>query len=196
MPRPVLLVPGFLDGPGSFRALARHLRHEGLDARPIRLTPRLATCSLHHFAQQLAAEVERAAPEASSEVDLVGFSMGGIVSRLYVQRHGGAPRVRRLVTLASPHAGSHVARIMPQEAAREMRPGSALLADLARDAAEAVASVDVTALWTPYDLTVLPGASGDWRVGASERMPVLAHRLMLHDRRVMERVTEVLRDEG
>ncbi|MEL6614963.1 MAG: alpha/beta fold hydrolase [Bacteroidota bacterium] len=196
MHRPVLLVPGFLDGPGSFFRLGRHLRSEGFDARALRLSPRLATCSLHDFARQVAAEVEATRQASGVEtVDLVGFSMGGLVSRLYVQRHGGAERVRRLITLASPHAGSHVARIMPQQATREMRPGSDLLTDLDRDI-EMLEEVDVASLWTPYDLTVLPGSSGALSVGTSEAIPVKLHRLMLLDRRVFERVSELLRDEG
>ncbi|OZC02662.1 esterase/lipase family protein [Rubricoccus marinus] len=192
MHRPVLLVPGFLDGPASFHRMARHLRDAGFETHSIRLTPRLATCSLHDFAQHLAREVDRHAG-ASGEVDLVGFSMGGLVSRLYVQRHGGADHVRRLITLASPHAGSHLARMMPQEATRQMRPGSELLTDLEEDV-EVLEHVDPVSLWTPFDLTVVPGASGALPVGTSESIPVKAHRLMLYDQRVLDRVTELLRE--
>ena len=186
--RPVLLVPGFLDGPGSFRSLGRHLRREGFDTRAVRLRPRLGTCSLHVFARQLAAEIW-----PYDEVDIVGFSMGGLVSRLYVQRHGGAARVRRLITLATPHGGSHLARALPQQATREMRPGSPFLRDLDSDI-ERLEDVRAASLWTPYDLTVVPGASGALSVGTSEAIPVKAHRLMLHDRRVFARVTEWLKE--
>jgi len=42
-----------------------------------------------------------AATFAPKPFDLVGFSMGGIVSRYYVQRLGGIDRVQRFITLAS-----------------------------------------------------------------------------------------------
>ena len=103
--------------------------------------------------------------------------------------------MRRLITLATPHAGSHLARALPQQATREMRPGSPFLRDLDSDV-EMLEEVQAASLWTPYDLTVVPGASGALPVGTSEPIPVKAHRLMLHDRRVFERVTELLRDEG
>lgn len=189
MHRPVLLVPGFLDGPESFHVLAARLESEGFETHRVRLTPRLATCSLHRFAEQ----VERAA-EPFPEVDVVGFSMGGLVSRLWVQRKGGAEKVRRLITLASPHQGSHLARALPLPATREMRPGSDLLSDLESDV-EVLEDVQFASLWTPYDLTVVPGASGDLSVGRSERVNVKLHRMMLYDRHVARRVVELLREE-
>jgi triacylglycerol lipase len=188
MPRPVLLVPGFLDGPGSFAVLARRLEREGFETHAVRLSPRLANCSLHHFARQLGE-----AAEPFGDIDVVGFSMGGLVSRLWVQRHGGAAKVNRLITLASPHNGSKVAHLVPQQSAREMRPGSDLLQDLQRDV-EMLEDVQVASLWTPYDFTVLPGSSGDLPVGRSEPMPVAMHRLMLLDKRVAARVAELLRE--
>ena len=188
MPRPVLLVPGFLDGPGSFAVLARRLEREGFETHSLRLSPRIANCSLHHFARQVAQ-----AAEPFDEVDVIGFSMGGLVSRLWVQRHGGATKVNRLITLASPHNGSKVAHLLPQQSVREMRPGSDLLEDLQQDI-ETLEDVQIASLWTPYDFTVLPGSSGDLPVGTSEPMPVAMHRFMLLDRRVAARVTELLRE--
>ncbi|MEM1055003.1 MAG: alpha/beta fold hydrolase [Bacteroidota bacterium] len=189
MSRPVLLVPGFLDGPGSFALLARRLEREGFETHALTLSPRLATCSLHHFARQ----VDEAA-EQFAEVDVVGFSMGGLVSRLWVQRYGGAAKVNRLITLASPHNGSKVAHLVPQQAAREMRPGSDLLDDLRQDV-EMLEDVRFASLWTPYDFTVLPGRSGELPVGTSEPMPVAMHRFMLLDKRVAARVVELLRED-
>ena len=41
----------------------------------------------------------------ASKCDLVGHSMGGILSRLYAQR-GGSDEINRLITVNTPHAGS------------------------------------------------------------------------------------------
>ena len=54
----------------------------------------------------------------------VGFSMGGLVSRYYVQRLGGLDHVDRLVTLSAPHNGSLLANLIANKGCREMRPGS------------------------------------------------------------------------
>ncbi len=72
-----------------------------------------------------------------------------------------------------------------------MRPGSDFLTDLETDI-EVLEQVDFASLWTPFDLTVVPGASGVLPVGTNEAIPVKAHRLMLYDQRVFDRVAELL----
>jgi len=49
-------------------------------------------------------------------VDIISFSAGGVVARLYVRDEGGASVVRRVLTLGSPHHGTDVAALA-QEAA-------------------------------------------------------------------------------
>lgn len=43
---------------------------------------------------------------ARGEFDIVAHSMGGIVARIYLERHSGADRVHSFVTLGTPHRGS------------------------------------------------------------------------------------------
>lgn len=40
---------------------------------------------------------------------IVGYSMGGLVSRAYIINFGGSQRLKRLITLATPHNGSPLA---------------------------------------------------------------------------------------
>ncbi|MFM8473867.1 MAG: alpha/beta fold hydrolase, partial [Candidatus Kapaibacterium sp.] len=47
----------------------------------------------------------------ANKVTLVGYSMGGIASRLYLTRHLRDHRVQRLITIGSPHLGSPFARV-------------------------------------------------------------------------------------
>ncbi len=74
------------------------------------------------------------------EVDAIGISMGGIVARLACSHDraelnlpSDLPRlnVRRIFTFGSPHRGSRIAAFAaPDRAARDMKPGSALLGRL------------------------------------------------------------------
>jgi triacylglycerol lipase len=84
-------------------------------------------------------------------VILVAHSMGGLVCRSYLAVHG-PQRVARLVTLASPHAGSELARIGIGANAREMEPGSRWLADLAAEPLR----VPAVSLRTAHDNYVMP----------------------------------------
>ena len=65
---------------------------------------------------------------------IVAHSMGGLVARAYLRRHGGA-QVARVITLGTPHHGTALANLAPGSNARQMsRPGgqpNAWLAQLA-----------------------------------------------------------------
>ena len=71
-----------------------------------------------------------ASTAASSGIHVVGHSLGGLVARRVAQSEGTAVRVDTLVTIATPHRGSHVARLTGGGCARAMRPGSSWLAAL------------------------------------------------------------------
>ena len=43
---------------------------------------------------------------AGREVDILAHSMGGLVARIYIKDMGGANRVKRLITMGTPHRGS------------------------------------------------------------------------------------------
>ena len=53
---------------------------------------------------------------ATGKVDLVGHSMGGILSRLYVQSPYYDQEVRRIVTCNTPHGGSQMANLLLDDA--------------------------------------------------------------------------------
>ena len=87
--------------------------------------------SIHEFARILSEEVEKVLAETQSEkVDLVGQSMGGLVIRCYLAEYSGRAKIRRVVTLGSPHGGSKLAVFGLGQAAKEMVPGSAFLESL------------------------------------------------------------------
>ncbi len=67
---------------------------------------------------------------ASSSIHLIGHSLGGLVARRVAQSEQPAVRVDTLVTIATPHRGSHAARLTGGGCARAMRPGSAWLTAL------------------------------------------------------------------
>ena len=176
------------------RTLGRRLRAEGYEPHTLTLRPRRATVDLHAYARQVAAYADaHLGPDVAPDgFGLVAHSMGGIVARVYLQRLGGLDRVHRLVTLSSPHKGSAWAHPTPLPAARDLRPGSELLADLDRDA-HRLEAVRPVSIWTPFDLMIVPASSSVASFGTVEQIPVLHHRLMLFSPRVARRVAHLLR---
>jgi len=125
-------------------------------------------------------------------VDLVGHSLGGIVARWYLQELGGAAKVGRLVTLASPHAGTRAAGLPVSPLLAAIRPGSPVLARLHAGRSEA-AGVAHTALVAGADRMVTPPSSAAALQDARVRwIEGLGHNEMLFDPRVFSLVVESL----
>ncbi|MGY2004050.1 lipase family alpha/beta hydrolase [Blastococcus sp. SYSU DS1024] len=160
-PGPVLLVPGYGGGTASLRTLADRLESEGRDATVVSL-PGDGTGDLGEAAVALD-EAARAALERTGEesVDVVGYSAGGVIARLWVA-DGGAEVARRVVTLGSPHHGTGLADLAGQiapascpEGCRQLATDSPVLARLnAGD--ETPDGIGWVSVWTTLDRTVTP----------------------------------------
>ena len=190
---PVVLVHGIDDSPRVFTAMRAHLRRAGFEhVSAVRLSPNDGTLPLEALAAQLAAHVSQVRRERGSEqVDVVAFSMGALVTRVWMLEQGGRHHVRRFVSISGPHGGTATGWLRGNEGATQMRWNSPLLRRLPRDA-RAFAPAEVFSLWSPLDLMILPAHSSRL-VGAAERtFPVLLHPLMLFDGRVLRSVTEAL----
>jgi triacylglycerol lipase len=187
---PVLLIHGINDSELSMQWMAHYLRREGWEVHTLNLKPNWAQKGL----EPLAGQIDDYARQqfGSRRFDLVGFSMGGLVSRYYVQRLGGLDRVDHLVTLSAPHHGTILANLIPNRGCREMRPGSLFLRDLAQDA-DKLEGLKFTSLYTPLDLVIIPQRSSEMPQANNIRMPVAVHPLMVLDGRCLRIVADALR---
>ena len=159
-PGPVLLVPGYGGGTREVEVLATTLRATGRDVVIVRTG---AATDLREQAAALGRAADARLAAGAPSVDVIGYSSGGVVGRIWADDLDGAGVARRIVTLGSPHHGTDVARlgaaIAPgacPEACRQLVPGSELLADLA----ETVPGPVWTAVWTAQDAVVTPPESG------------------------------------
>ena len=151
---PVVLIPGIYCNGAIWWWLVRRLRARGLqNLVPVTLEPPLA--DIDALARQLADEIDRVCQQTHMrQVVLVGHSMGGLIARAYL-RDFGVARVARVITLATPHHGSELARHAIGANGRQLRPGSDWLIDL--NAAEREApSVPIVSLFSWHDNYVAP----------------------------------------
>lgn len=160
-PGPVLLVAGYGGPSGSLEALATALRADG---RTAVVVPPVGdnTGDLFAQARALEAAAQAAVSGGAGSVDVVGYSAGGVVVRLWVEELDGRSLARRVVTLGSPHHGTQVAGLAAvfaagacPEACRQLAPGSDVLAGLP----DAPRGPRWTSIWTADDDVVTPPSS-------------------------------------
>jgi pimeloyl-ACP methyl ester carboxylesterase len=110
-PGPVLLVPGYGGDINSLQPLATALRSAGRTAIIVEPIGD-GTGDLREQAEHLAEVAVQVRNDAgSASVDVVGYSAGGVVTRLWVRDNGGVEVARRILTLGSPHHGTSQAAL-------------------------------------------------------------------------------------
>jgi triacylglycerol esterase/lipase EstA (alpha/beta hydrolase family) len=194
--RPIIVVHGIWDSERSVAPLVRGLAQRGhREVHALSLTPAWGNAPIETLAEQLARFVGQVkARHAAEHVDVVGFSMGALVTRAYLQLLAGAAHVRTFVSISGPHRGTWTAYGLPLAGVRQMRPGSALLAKLGSDVSH-LGGVAVHCLYTPYDAMIVPSESSVLSGARSvHRVPVLVHKLMLHDARVHALTARLLQE--
>lgn len=179
----VVLVHGIFEQGKNFNMLKQRLTKQGFDCYVPKMNPSDGRGGLENLAARLKRDIDaKFGPD--EPISIVAFSMGGVVSRQYLQHLGGAARCGNLITIASPHHGTKLARFYPSQGAVEMRPGSAFLAKLA-NSQDQLGKMRVTSYRTPMDLVILPPTSSVWDRAENLEYPVILHPLMLQSSKVL-----------
>ncbi len=187
---PLLLIHGFGCSRAAWWWQRRRLVAAGWSVVTINLEP-LYT-SIDNYVEPLARRIDEVlAQTGAKQLVLVGHSMGGLVARAYLRRHGTA-QVRLLVTLGTPHGGSWLARLGCGANARQMRPGSRWLAALAGE----TPPVDTLVVFSRHDNYVLPQANLEWPGVPQRTVDGLGHLSMLYSPRVSGVLLDALAGRG
>jgi pimeloyl-ACP methyl ester carboxylesterase len=118
---PVLLVHGYAGNHGYWKPLRRRLMAAGIDHLAIDLEP--VTAAIDDYEAQVAAAVATLCRQSDSgQVIIIAHSMGGLVARAYLRKHGVA-RIARVITLGTPHHGTGLADFGIGSNSAQMRRG-------------------------------------------------------------------------
>ncbi len=176
-PRPLLLVHGYSCSRGVWWLTRRRLEAAGHTVATVSLAPPYT--SIGKLVPQLGERIAMVCQATGADrVVLVAHSMGGLVCRSYLARHG-SDRVERLITIASPHSGSELARIGIGKNAREMEPGSRWLKDLG----QAGLPVPAVAIRTAHDNFVMPQDNQRLPGAIDVALEAIGHLAVLFSRR-------------
>ena len=155
---PVLLIHGYACNSGYWLPMSKLLARAGISHYGVDLEPPGAP--IDDFVPQVDAAVERlCAATGSTQVIVLAHSMGGLVARAYLRRHGAA-RIARVITLGTPHHGTTLAGFGPGSNAVQMRRDSAWLASLAANEANLQRQL-FSSIYSVHDNIVAPQESSD-----------------------------------
>lgn len=186
---PVIAVHGYTQNRVDFLGLARACARAGVGPLYGINYPWFGT--IHGNAARLARFIERVRRETGAQrVDLVAHSLGGLVAMEYLHTAGSA-HVRRIVTIASPHAGVPWQGPILGAAGDSMRAGSPFLVERSSKPVP----VPCLSVYSTHDNIVHPPATSELahRGGQDRAFEHMGHLSILFEQDVLLAVVEFLR---
>ncbi len=176
---PVVLVHGIWNTAAIFSPLKNYLAHNGWRVHALSMTPNNGDAPIEALARQVANFVN-ASLGPQQAFHLIGFSMGGLISRYYLQRLGGLTRVKKFIAISAPHQGTALALGSYRQGIKQMRPHSPFLADLNKDI-HRLKAIQIFSFWTPFDLLILPPWHSQLPFGQVHCLNISSHNKMIRD---------------
>jgi pimeloyl-ACP methyl ester carboxylesterase len=190
---PVVFVHGYFQNRANFVGLARAIRAAGIGPMygfnyPWLFRVEKNAARLARFVEKVCAHTNR------PHVTLVAHSLGGLVALEYMHTLEGAKRVRRCVTIASPHAGVRWRGPMLGEVGDQVRYGC----DFLSDRAGRTIAVPTLSIFSSHDNLVHPPETSALatRGGKDRLVADVGHLAILFDPTVTREVVAFLREDG
>ncbi len=204
--RPVVVAAGYLDPGIISRNIAARLRRATSGDAPIISTSFFWRFTFDDCRDRLIAAVEQeypsTDPELTVEVDVIGFSMGGLVARhaaaMRPEGDGKRLNIKRLFTIGTPHRGARLAGLAPfDRRAIDMRAQSKFLAGLDRDMEDARYEIIPYARLNDAIVGIenaAPAGSDPWWV--PNKSLSMSHTMAGADERILADIAKRLRSEA
>ena len=126
------------------------------------------------------------------EIDIVGFSMGGIIGRYWLKNFHGYKRTKKFISIGSPHKGTLTAQFVPKyplQGISEMKINSSLLRELALKNS-LLNGLECISFFTIWDLMVFPGWRAHLPVGNKISLNILKHRNLVKDKKAVKKIVK------
>ncbi len=188
--QPVLLIHGILCNRGIWARAHERLRAAGFaPIGALNLEP--PGSDIESYGVNVEQELRTLQRESrGAPVAIVAHSMGGLVARSLL-RTVGRDLISRIVTVASPHHGTVMARCLPLAGAQQMRPGASWLLTL-NAAQEGRLPVPVTSIYSREDSLVAPARSATLKGAQVHELRGLGHFGLLRSRRGLDCIISAL----
>lgn len=215
LPVPVVLIPGWHGEPAAFDRMIPALEAAGLTvldfdpSRPgsqaLAYAPtadgqHIPDVSARVVAPAVDAALTRAGYPPGAAVDVVGYSMGGLVARYLIEKAGWARRIHTLVMLGTPNHGT-IAAWVPgtiggfgrwNATGGDMRPGSPFLRSLslAEPAGERYVAIGGAPSWLPFRYDGLVPSESPFLTGDEHYLVPVHHGALPRDPQAVHLIIE------
>jgi len=187
--RGVVLVHGFFCNRGLWNPWMRVLRSLNIPFRAVSLEPVFA--SIDEYSSAIANAVAEVQEMTRLAPVIVAHSMGGLAVRAWLAKQGAANRVHHVVTIATPHRGTCMARRGFGRNVAQMRIGSTWLSRL--QTSESGSGFDgFTCFWSRCDNIVFPTDSATLPGAQNRELAATPHVRMVYHPEVLARVMTLL----
>jgi triacylglycerol lipase len=189
--RVIVMVPGYANGKFMVSGAAEHLGEKlDAEAHSMRYSDMGLLKPIPEYARELAGFVKRLKLARRDRLDLVAFSMGGLVARWYLEQMGG--RATRLVTLCTPHAGTTKGSgyAGTSSSVRDMQPGSKFLEKL--NGGKPASGVEYHSVRIRGDRTIRPRSSAILPGAKNYVLPGRMHSMAIFRDEVRDHLAAIL----
>ncbi len=186
---PIILIHGLWNTSSIFSSITLQLDNFGIEYFAPTLEHSFGMTSILDLTNKLN-ELILEKYGLEKEIDILGFSMGGLIARHWLQTFNGYKRTRRLISIGSPHKGTLMAQLIPKypfKGISEMKINSKFLRGLANNDCF-LDDIECINFFTYWDLMAFPGWWTNLNFGKNISVNVYKHRNLVRNKSVVEKI--------
>ena len=190
---PIVLIHGLWNSADIFSLITSQLDEKGIEY--------FAPTLKHDYGMTSIIELTNALNDLilerygfGKDLDILGFSMGGIIGRYWIVKFNGYKRTRQFITVGSPHKGTLISQLVPKYPFRgisEMKINSFLLRDLSQYD-YLLKGINCISFFTYWDLMVFPGWRANLNSGEKISLKIYKHKNLVRKTEAIERIIDRL----
>ena len=190
---PIILIHGLWNTADIFSSITSKLDQLGIEYFAPTLNHQCGMTSIVELAKLLN-DLILEKYGLKKKLDILGFSMGGIIGRYWIKKFNGYKRTRSFITVGSPHNGTFASQLIPKYPFRgisEMKINSLLLRDLS-NYDYLLNGINCISFFTYWDLMVFPGWRANLNSGEKISLEIYKHKNLVRNPIAVERIIERL----